>query len=345
MRKVLQQFCRDSFPEFEDIRITEPESVSEGWESDVYAFDLEHGSPGDEVLREMILRVYPGNDAYEKSYREFHGMKKLHSAGYPVPDVFTLSRDQSPLGKPFMIMERITGQGMWHVLSSSTEERQMQILSEFCELEAGLHSLDWRILEDEDTGRFNDPWCFIDEYLDMGRHFLNSIESAGFKSAMCWLEERRDSVPCGKPCPVHLDFHPANVIIRDDGKNFVIDWTQVSVSDLRFDLSWTMLLMSTHMERKWRDLVLNEYQKQSGSPVDSIEYFEVFSCVKRLLSIYLSLNAGPESFGMRPEAAAIMKQQMGATGRVYSTLIELTGTEITEIEDMLERYQPSATHQ
>ncbi len=338
MRKSLQKFCRHSFPELKDIRITEPESVSEGWESDVYSFDLEHGSPGDRVLREMILRIYPGNDAYEKSYREFEGMKKLHSAGYPVPEVFALSRDRSPFSKPLMIMERITGQGMWHVLSSSAEEHQMQLLSEFCELEVELHSLDWRILEDEDAGRFNDPWCFIDRYLDMGRHFLKLSGATGFQSALCWLEKRRDLIPCGKPCPVHLDFHPGNIIIRDDGKNFVIDWTQVSVSDYRFDLSWTMLLMSTYMERKWRDLVLNEYRKYSDSPVDSIEYFEVFSCVKRLFSIYTSLNAGPETSGMRAEAAEMMKQQMGAIGRVYSTLIELTGTEIPEVAGMLERY-------
>ena len=179
----------------------------------------------------------------------------------------------------------------------------------------------------------------------MGRYFLKSFGITGFKSAMHWLEERRDLVPCGKPCPVHLDFHPGNVIIRDDGKNFVIDWTQVSVSDFRFDLSWTMLLMSTYMERKWRDLILNEYRKHSGSQVDSIEYFEVFSCVKRLLSVYLSLNVGPESLGMRSEAATMIKQQMGAIGRVYSTMTELTGTKIPEIEGLLEKYQPSATHQ
>ena len=93
------------------------------------------------------------------------------------------------------------------------------------------------------------------------------------------------------------------------------------------------------MDRKWRDLVLNEYRKHSDSPVNSIEYFEVFSCVKRLLSIVLSLNVGPEVLGMRPEAVAMMKQQMSAIGRVYSTLIELTGMEIPEIEKMLERYQ------
>ncbi|MCD4776115.1 MAG: hypothetical protein K8S15_08730 [Candidatus Aegiribacteria sp.] len=59
-------------------------------------------------------------------------------------------------------------------------------------------------------------------------------------------------------------------MIRDDGKNFVIDWTKVSVSDFRFDLSLTMLLMSAYMEMKWRDPVLNEYSEHSGSPVDSI---------------------------------------------------------------------------
>ena len=88
-----------------------------------------------------------------------------------------------------------------------------------------------------------------------------------------------------------------------------------------------------------RDLVLNEYRKQSGNSVDFIEYFEVFSCVNRLISVYSSLIAGPEPLGMRPEAVEMMKQQMGALGRVYSTLLELTGTEIPEIERMLERYQ------
>jgi len=340
MRIYLKQFCSECFPELRDIRITEPQSVSQGWESDVYSFDLEHGFPKDRSIRKFILRIYPGNDAYEKSLREYEGMKKLHSAGYPVPEVFALSRDHSPLGKPFMIMERIIGKGMWDVISSSAFGIKVELLSEFCELEAGLHSLDWRILEDGNDGRFDDPWCFIDEYLDKGKEYIELTGATGFKSTVSWLEERRDQVPCRKPCPVHLDFHPGNVIIGDDGKNIVIDWTQVSVSDFRFDLSWTMLLMSTHMDRKWRDLVLKEYRKQSDSPVEFIEYFEVFSCVKRLISVYSSLISGPEAMGMRPEALDMMKQQMSSIGRVYSTLIALTGRRIPEIDTMLEKYQP-----
>jgi len=337
MQKELRQFCADSLPGYKDIRVSEPESVSEGWESDVYAFDIEHGSHGRRATNEMILRIYPGNDAFEKSHREFEGMRKLHLSGYPVPEVFLLCREHSPLGRPFMIMERIRGRGMWDVLSESQDKKQMDLLTEFCSLEAGLHELDWRILED-DLGQYDDPFRIIDDYIDRGRHLLDSGEIPGFQQTLEWLEERRTMVPCPKPSPVHLDLHPANVIIRDDGRNYVIDWTQVSVSDPRLDLSWTMLLMSTHMEKKWRNLVLREYQLQSVRQIVSIEYFEVLSCVKRLISVYMSLNTSPESLGMRPEAAEMMKGQMSAIRKVYFTLLELTGLEIPEIEKMLEQY-------
>jgi hypothetical protein len=46
--------------------------------------------------------MYPGNDAYEKSAKEFVTMKHLHEVGYPVPQVHHLERENSPWGKPFV---------------------------------------------------------------------------------------------------------------------------------------------------------------------------------------------------------------------------------------------------
>ncbi len=50
------------------------------------------------------------------------------------------------------------------------------------------------------------------------------------------------------PCyhPVHWDYHPGNVLLRDDSSAVVIDWTQIDVSDPRFDLAWTLLLVSSY---------------------------------------------------------------------------------------------------
>lgn len=154
----------------------------------------------------------------------------------------------------------------------------------------------------------------------------------GFLPVLEWLEARRDQVPCLRPSPIHWDFHPGNVLLRDDGSMVVIDWTGPDVSDSRFDLAWTLLLVSTHEDTKWRDLVLQEYERLVGTKVEQIEYFDVAACARRLLSVVISLSEGPEKLGMRPEAVAMMKQQMGAIEGVYDLLLERTGIRVAEVE-------------
>ena len=69
--------------------------------------------------------------------------------------------------------------------------------------------------------------------------------------------------------------------------------------------------------------------------MEQIEYLDVVACVKRLVSVAISLSDGPERFGMRPEAVSLMKRQMGAIRKVYDLLLERTGIKVPEIEDLL----------
>jgi hypothetical protein len=56
------------------------------------------------------------------------------------------------------------------------------------------------------------------------------------------------------------------------------------------------------------------------------------ACVKRLLSVVVSLSDGAEKLGMRPGAEAAMREQMGALHRVYDLLLERTGIRVAEVE-------------
>jgi len=121
MQNHLQTYCATAFPTRQEVQVTDLTTISSGWESDIYSFAVEHGPAGGRRREELILRIYPADDAYDKSRREFHGMSQLHKAGYPVPQVLILEREHSPFGKPFVIMERIEGRVLWSLLVSSIE--------------------------------------------------------------------------------------------------------------------------------------------------------------------------------------------------------------------------------
>jgi len=336
MQDRLQGYYTRAFPEQQGAQVNDLVRISDGWESDVYAFTVEYGPVGKRRQEDRILRIYPGDDAYDKSGREFQGMRCLYQVGYPVPQVIALEREQSPFGRPFMIMEKIEGQLLWPLWAEATQEKQEALLTLFCQLFLQLHRLDWRpFLADGTSFDSGDPYIFVDQWLEMLRSYWRRFPVPGFTAVTTWLEARRDRVPCLRPAPIHWDYHPGNVLLRDDGSAVVIDWTQVQISDSRFDLAWTLLLTGAHEDSTWRDRILQEYERLAGNRVDQLAFFEVAACLKRLGSFVLSLSYGAEKLGMRPEAVAMMKQNAGAFERVYALLLARTGLVVPEVETLL----------
>ena len=337
MQHSLQAYYTNALPEKKDAQISDLDCISAGWESDVYSFRLEHRSAGEHKCEELILRIYPGDDAHDKSAHEFHSMSRLHKAGYPVPQVLVLERKNSPFRKPFVIMEKIEGQLLWPLLLDAPEgDKKQELLTLFCKLFVQLHTLEWRPFVD-DVSHYDtqNPYIFVDRELEKARSFLARFPLPGFLPIIEWLETRRDRVPCLRPSPVHLDFHPANVLVYNNGSAVVIDWTQLDISDARFDLAWTLLLVSTHGNAAWRDLILQEYEQLTGARMEEIAFFDVAACAKRLFTIVISFSAGPEKLGMRPEALEQMKQQMGAMKGVYDLLLDRTSIQVPEVEELL----------
>jgi aminoglycoside phosphotransferase (APT) family kinase protein len=123
-------------------------------------------------------------------------------------------------------------------------------------------------------------------------------------------------------------------LLRNDGVAFVIDWTNVAVSDRRVDLAWTLLLMSTYGSAEPRKLVLGEYGRIAGAKIEQIEFFDVMACLRRLATIMISLGSGADRLGMRPGAEAMMKNASHIE-KVYRLLCERTGLTIEKVEDLL----------
>ena len=332
----LQGYCEEKFQGRHDVRIHSLENITIGWESEVYTFSLEHGQPSKRFREELVLRLYSGEGAGEKSAREFHSIKQLHEVGYPVPQVYILEREQSPFGKPFIIMEKIDGQMMWTQFDVADETARAELITRFCKLFARLHWLDWRLfVEEAEQPRFLDPYIFVDEWFGVAQNYLKQFPDSGFRNVVEWLKERRGSIPCQQPSPTHNDFHPGNVLLQNDGSSVVIDWTGFQISDVRFDLAWTLVLADAYMGSAWRESILQEYEHFSGKPVDALDCFIVFACVRRLFDVTTSLLYGAEKMGMRADAVASMKKNALAHERVYQLLMERTGLRIKQVDEML----------
>jgi aminoglycoside phosphotransferase (APT) family kinase protein len=335
VKRKIFEYARSIFLDAQNLTVDEPIRISEGWETEIYSFEVNYDEAGERRREALILRVFPGENAASQAQKEFRAMKRLHRIGYPVPRVLHLSGKDTPFGKPAILMERVEGDVLWSFLFHPETNNQEELFGQFCSLLVRLHHLDWRAVAD---GTFQheeeNPYQFVDQWLDSAQEHLSTFDLRGFEPTLNWLQERRDLVPCAQPAVIHYDFHPANILWRSDNTAVVIDWSAVEVSDPRFDLAWTMLLLGAYEGWAWRDKILELYERLTGSAVEQITFFEVSACLRRLFSIAVSLQGDAAKLGMDPNAVTLINRQMPAHRRVYDLLLERTGLRIPEIEGL-----------
>jgi aminoglycoside phosphotransferase (APT) family kinase protein len=337
MQGSLLEYCERSFAEKRDLRIKDFAELAQGWESKIYAFKLEYGPETRRQTLSMVLRLYSGEQAYAKSKREFYALNRLYRAGYPVPYPYSLERQNSPFRAPFILIERIAGRPLLPILIEASQKRQRALITYFCDLFVRLHRLEWHQFVHAERGyQAIDPFVFVDRWFILARQTFNHYSKHDFLPVLEWLEKQRNDLYCLEPAPVHLDFHPNNILLRANGSAVVIDWTSFDVSDARFDLAWTLVLSYAYLGMDWRDRILKEYENLWGNRIEQIEVFEVLAGVRRLSELSISLTLGAIQQGMRPEAVIQMQAQKDAYRRVYQLVLQRAGARIPEIESWLD---------
>jgi aminoglycoside phosphotransferase (APT) family kinase protein len=304
-------------------QVSELTRLSDGWESDVYGFLLS----GVEPARELVLRCYFGSGASRTAAREFAGLRLLRDAGYPVPEVFGVEPDGATLGRPFMVMAKAPGR-----LLRSRMDGERRYLDDFCALLVQLHRLEWAP-EKVDPSLI--PSRTIAAQLAHLSSYLERSQLPGFVQALAWLNARVVDVLPVRLALLHWDFHPANILVDENYHYMVIDWTQIEISDPRFDLAWTLLLTGSHASWELAALIQQGYEALSGGPVRDLDFFEAAACAKRLFAVLTSLSQGAEAMGMRPGAEQIMAGQLGRIAEVYRRWLALTAVPLAEAERCL----------
>ncbi len=329
-KQILEQYLKTKFSDNTTLSIAQLSKLRDGWESDNYIFTVESSPQITQTT--WVWRIYTGVGSPEKARREFTSMKKLLAAGYPVPQVLYLETEHSPINRPFIIMEYIPSEMMWHLLDTASAEVQEQLIDQFCKLFVQLHALDWK--QFDDALQVDDPFTLIDRWLHNARRILQNFSQVDASPFLDWVADRRTLFTCTRPSPVHQDFHPGNVLIKTDNSALVIDWTAFDVSDPRMDLAWTLVLTHAHGRPGLRDQIYNGYQRHAGEMVEQIAAFEAIACARRLLDLTVSLTQDAQQLGMNAQAAEAMHASMEAHRRVHRLFIEHTGLQIKAFDNL-----------
>ncbi len=200
-------------------------------------------------------------------------------AGVPVPKVL-LEGDGEPLGRPFLLLDRLVGETIPRRVLRSAELSlaRRRFAGESGLLLGRIHT----IRPDDVPGiDFSDP---VERYAD-ALHRLPAAYPA-LELAFRWLDQHR--LAPAAPVVLHGDFRLGNLLFGPKGISGVLDWELCHMGDPAEDLAWLCV-------RSWRfgsvlpvgglaqraDLY-QAYEDRTGRAVDPerIHWWEVFGNVK-----------------------------------------------------------------
>ncbi|MGH2482519.1 MAG: phosphotransferase family protein, partial [Ktedonobacteraceae bacterium] len=336
MQEEMQHFLAlytHTFPQKVHVQVTTCTNMSTGWEGDLLALSLAYEEERECRTEEVILKLYYGQSGTKKARKEFRSLQQLAQIGYPVPHALFAALEDSPFGRAALAMEKIQGDTAEHIFERLSQQQQRALVAHCCQLYLDLHKLNWEPLV-PDSARYQSIDS-IHTWLTRAKADCEQQLPHVFDPVMAWLEERRPEVSCQHLSVIHGDFHLNNLVMRDDGVLFVIDWTGTGISDYRFDLAWTLLLQRSQGAVNLADMMLGEYERLLGHHIEQLEFFEVIACFKRLFDIAVSLQNGATTLGMKPGAEEEMKQQVNRIQAVYAQLQERIARPLPEIEQLI----------
>lgn len=297
--------------------------LSGGWETEVYAYDLD-GAP-------KVLRLYQGRHVEARAGNEFRMLRSLGRMGYPVPQVEHYNGDPGVMGGPFLLMERVEGRPMAALFGDRPSE---ELVSDLVGLAVRLHRMDWRsfvgeggVWPDLESARGLYAITWVARLL-RGDELLEAVQPL-----LDWLEEQGRAVEF-QLAPLHGDLHFENVLVRSDGSLAVIDWGITGVGDPRCDLAYSYVLLSTQGHPALADRVLKRYEAMAG-PQANWAYFEAWALIQRLVILLVVLARGSAAMGMRPGLEGKMREQIGYIRLVAGLVADRTGLALPGIEARL----------
>lgn len=257
--------------------------------------------------KEMVLRRPPFGSKVKTAHdmgREYHVLSKIHHA-YPAPRPLLHCTDESVLGAPFYMMERVHGVILRKELPDGLElppPTARRLSESFIDNLAALHALDYVSLGLAELGK-PDGYLqrqvkgWIERYHGSKTHELPQVETIS-----AWLKEKMPAR--SEAALIHNDYKYDNMVLGSEDITVVravLDWEMCTLGDPLSDLGtalayWVQADDPTDVRpARWgptsipgsltRAELLDRYHKRTGRDVSDIVFYYVFALFKTAVII------------------------------------------------------------
>ncbi len=255
---------------------------------------------------EVVLRRPPRPPLPPSAHdvlREARLLRALQGTPARVPRVLAVCADESTIGAPFYVMERIEGEP---IVSSvppelDTPEQRRAISEELIDGLVEIHAVDWRAAGLEDFGR---PTGYLERQLRRftGLWELNKTrEIPAVEGVGAWLAEHLPS--SGPATIVHGDYRLGNTIFAPRAPahlSAVLDWEMATIGDPLADLGYLCMMWTEagdpeeglrehlgHVTRApgflTRAELITRYEQRSGRSMSDIRWYTTLALWKSVV--------------------------------------------------------------
>jgi aminoglycoside phosphotransferase (APT) family kinase protein len=273
----------------------------------------------------FVARLASDRPLYIEADIEVHA--KIYQAladvpGVPVPTVYGYEADDSLLGTPFFVMERIEGevpgdQPHWSAagfVRDALPEQRRAMWEDAVAVLAALHQADRSCFPFLAAER---PTSGLADHLAYWRRYLDHGSGA---SPVDVLDEGHEWLLAHLPDPAPTDFswgdaRFANIMFRDHRVVAVFDWDTASLAGAEADLAWWRYMDGPAADELpglgTGDELVRRWEEHTGRQARDIEWYDVFTSY-RLGVVMLNLFANMAADGlMEPEVAARQGRESG----------------------------------
>jgi aminoglycoside phosphotransferase (APT) family kinase protein len=204
--------------------------------------------------------------------REARVLRAVEPTPVPAPRVLAACDDESVIGAPFYVMERVEGDVITTAVPErlDTPQQRRRIGEELVDALVELHAVDWRAAGLEGFGK---PTGYLERQV---RRFLGlwehnkTREIAAVERVAAWLRDNQPESPAATI--VHGDYRLGNTMFGVDGPDSgprlvaVFDWEMATIGDPLADVGYLCMMWSEAGDPSAGMFDLNQVTRAEGFP-------------------------------------------------------------------------------
>lgn len=230
-----------SVPEAAKVEIQKLHPLVGGSARQVFSFDVFWCANGEMQAREcVILRWAEAAQIETSAFREFETLRVLWRQGAPVPEPLWVDAEGRWLGRPAIVLRRVSGKSdLLELIAVGNDGLKRKLAQDLAHIAARFHGLDissesLRFLGN--TTRETVASEQVAYWEGMFRKYRQEPHPM-LEFAFQWLRE--NPPVADRLAIVHGDYRFGNFIYDDSGVRAILDWEMAHLGDPAEDLAWS----------------------------------------------------------------------------------------------------------